>query len=318
MKYSEIRTFGTSFTEGGGFEYWRKPITKQAYKGFTPMVDNTHFEFSWPGQLDKLVDCKISNYAKSGHGNERIYRLVYDMVSESDFEKWKDSTLFLFEFSSLGRKAIYSTELKKYGIYNYQIDWKNGGKFKETEGIHMAFDYYEDEYEENESWKWILKNYETITDYLRLTVDGTSSVKKVHRNIASFLSFCDSVGLNYYVVEDESAALASNHILRRWIPKYLFDGEYGKFSMNGPHGMLGHGMTITEETDEFIKDGHNGYFGNIAIAKKVANQLLKNKDIDKVNEVDFPSRDEIKKRVMDNISKIDHKPTYNLYKPKLI
>ena len=41
MKYSEIRTFGTSFTQGGGFEYWLKSKVKTLYNGLSPMVDNT-------------------------------------------------------------------------------------------------------------------------------------------------------------------------------------------------------------------------------------------------------------------------------------
>ncbi len=109
MKYSEIRTFGTSFTQGGGFEYWRKPTTKKVYEGFTPMKDNTHFEFSWPGQLDKLVDCKVSNYAKCGHGNERIYRLVYEQTTDPKFNP--NDILFFFELLFLGLKKIYSSKL---------------------------------------------------------------------------------------------------------------------------------------------------------------------------------------------------------------
>jgi len=310
MKYSEIRTFGTSFTEGGGFEYWRKPITKEVYKGFTPMKENTHFEFSWPGQLDKMLDSKVINYAKCGHGNERIYRLVHEQTTDPNFDK--DKTLFLFELSGVGRKQIYSSELKKYGIYNYVVNKE--GKVGELNGINMAFDYYVDEYEENEAWDWIKENYETIDKFTKLTTDRDSMTQQVQQNITYFLSYCDSIGLNYYIVEDESMILWSNHFsknsMTKWIPKYLFTDRYGELSINGPHGELGHGFTISEETDNFITDGHNGYWGNILIASMIADELLKKGDIDKIKKVDFPTQEEIKKRVLENIN--------NIPKPKLI
>tara|TARA_R100000231_G_scaffold134387_1_gene107909 strand:+ start:229 stop:1167 length:939 start_codon:yes stop_codon:yes gene_type:complete len=312
MKYSEIRTFGTSFTQGGGFEYWRKPTTKKVYEGFTPMKDNTHFEFSWPGQLDKLVDCKVSNYAKCGHGNERIYRLVYEQTTDPKFNP--NDILFLFELSGLGRKQIYSSKLEKYGVYNYMIDWKNGAKFKEQPGVNMAFDYYVDEYEENEAWDWIEENYETITKFTELTTDVKATHQQMQQNLTYFLSYCDSIGLNYYIVEDESMLLWSNRIsqssLEKWIPKYLFTDRYGQLSITGLHGMSGHNFTIAEETDKFIDDGHNGYWGNIYAAKMIADELLKRGDVDILKEVDFPTREEIKERVLENIN--------NIPKPKLI
>ena len=73
--------------------------------------------------MDKIVDCKVVDYAKCGHGNERLYRKVYEQVSDESFNK--DEVLFLFEISSIGRKAIYSAEFKKWGIYNYQFDSEN-------------------------------------------------------------------------------------------------------------------------------------------------------------------------------------------------
>ena len=41
MSIKYINCYGTSFTQGGGFEYWShaKPGIEIAYKGFTPMVD---------------------------------------------------------------------------------------------------------------------------------------------------------------------------------------------------------------------------------------------------------------------------------------
>ena len=49
---------------------------------------------------------KIINYAKCGYGNERIYRLAYDIIMDGKagfFDK-----IFIFEFSSIFRKEIYT------------------------------------------------------------------------------------------------------------------------------------------------------------------------------------------------------------------
>ena len=50
MSYKFIRTFGTSYTEGGGFHYWIDKRIKTLYKGLSPMIDNTMFEFSFVSQ----------------------------------------------------------------------------------------------------------------------------------------------------------------------------------------------------------------------------------------------------------------------------
>ena len=77
MSYKFIRTFGTSYTEGGGFHYWINKRVKILYNGLRPMVDNSMFEFSWPYILQQKVKSKVINHALSGHGNDRIFREVY-------------------------------------------------------------------------------------------------------------------------------------------------------------------------------------------------------------------------------------------------
>ncbi len=57
-----IHTFGSSFTEGGGFEWW-------SYDNMLPTIyhpyvekwpeEKTQFPFSWPGQLSNLIKEKF-------------------------------------------------------------------------------------------------------------------------------------------------------------------------------------------------------------------------------------------------------------------
>ena len=296
MKYSEIRTFGTSYTQGGGFEYWLKPHVKKLYNGLSPMVDNTSFEFSWPGQLDKIVDCKVVDYAKCGHGNERLYRKVYEQVSDESFNK--DEVLFLFEISSIGRKAIYSAEFKKWGIYNYQCD-SNTGRLDLNEGTDgFAFDWNKEQWDDEKyrrEMDWINRNKLIINQFHQLTIDEQNISNLLFQNLTMFLSFCDKMELNYYLVSDESWMLHNNPLLREWQNKFLFDDLWLKWNIQ--HG---NGIDITEETGGVYEDGHNGFGGNIMIANTIAEYLLKRNEIDKIEEYKFPTQEEIIKVIKSN------------------
>ena len=89
MSVKYINCYGTSFTQGGGSEYWRFNGIKIAYRGLSPMIANTHWEFSWPCQLQKFVgnDMTVRNYGKCGFGNERIYRKTHEIINKPDFNR---------------------------------------------------------------------------------------------------------------------------------------------------------------------------------------------------------------------------------------
>ena len=98
IKY--IHCFGTSHTAGGGFEFEsiQKSELKNLYKECGEELKQ--FNFSWPGILQKYLNqtkIKVLNHAKSGFGNELIYRKVYDIVTSNDFNR--EENLFIFEFS---------------------------------------------------------------------------------------------------------------------------------------------------------------------------------------------------------------------------
>jgi hypothetical protein len=122
IKY--IHCLGTSFTAGGGFEFTgnnakRSKILKQIYGNLDEEL--TQSNFSYPGQLQKLLSTvKVINHGKNGYGNDRMYRIVYDIINDN-FNK--DEHLFLLEFSGLGRKEYWLNEINDYVILNYWIDW---------------------------------------------------------------------------------------------------------------------------------------------------------------------------------------------------
>ena len=96
----KIYTFGTSFTHGGGFEWdcLSSDVNDKLKKNYSHIdIPKNQFDFSWPGFLQRYLgkDVEVINLAKSGFGNELIYRKVFDLVTSSDFKK--DECLFLFE-----------------------------------------------------------------------------------------------------------------------------------------------------------------------------------------------------------------------------
>ena len=79
----KIYTFGTSFTEGGGFEFDTIDYKyKKLYENFDE--DYSQYNFSYPGQLQKLIpNIEVINLAKSGYGNENhaILQLLHFLLS---------------------------------------------------------------------------------------------------------------------------------------------------------------------------------------------------------------------------------------------
>ena len=115
-----IYTFGTSFSNAGGFEFDTKPYMIEYYKCLD--VELTKENFKYSHILSKLVNDKINvtSLAKDGFGNERIYRKIFELTNSFNFNP--SENLFIIEFSDLGRKEVYVNKDKKHGIINYLIN----------------------------------------------------------------------------------------------------------------------------------------------------------------------------------------------------
>ena len=112
----KIYCFGTSHSAGGGFH---DKNVKNVYKN---IVDNPSMETcSWPGIFKTYLDKNIEviNLAESGAGNERVYRLVFDLITNPKIKN--EESLLLIELSTLGRKEFYSNTFKDYVICNYDF-----------------------------------------------------------------------------------------------------------------------------------------------------------------------------------------------------
>ena len=302
MSYKFIRTFGTSYTEGGGFHYWIDKRIKTLYNGLSPMIDNTMFEFSWPSFLQKKVKPKVVNYALSGHGNDRIFREVYKVVESDEFKT--SENLFLFELSALGREEFYSNEIGEWGVINYQVNWDNSLPVKN--GFRMAFNYFNKNNtrksirKRNKESKWLDKNKEIFEQYILKTISVDNELETLVRKLKMFFSYCDASNLNWYIVADE-CMFVSRPELRKWINKFLGDKDYKgifhKFDLED----------ITEETNEYFIDGHFGIYANQTIGLYIAKKLNQIGEVGELLEYNTLDKDYIKDTISKNAKNLKGK-----------
>lgn len=204
IKY--IHCFGTSYTAGGGYEFdadspFRnqdseyiinlKKETKQKY----PNEEQTQYNFSWPGQLQKLVDSnkiKVLNHAKTGYGNERIYRKAYKIINEPTFNP--NEHLFLIEFSDVGRAEFWSNTLQKYLICNYHF--KDYDKDSESNLDSIGHNYCYDNGEKIEHLDYVRDIYEK---YFYENSSIKDKLFQVQKNIDFFRAYLHQNDINYLI-----------------------------------------------------------------------------------------------------------------------
>ena len=207
----EIHTFGTSFTAGGGhfFEIPNKILEKD--KKLADRVKSLHsvyseepktmYNYSWPGQLQKLVkdDVKVFNHAKEGFGNERMYRITNDILwDENEFIDC-DEKIFIYEFSALGRKEVWFNRMKDYCILNYgqMTKFGNGKGWVNVQQQYKVNtpDNHLEKYDN--AWK-ILSDFSKL--YLKECIDEETQLKELEINNHMFLDSLLYNNVNFYSV----------------------------------------------------------------------------------------------------------------------
>ena len=256
----EIHCFGTSHTHGGGFEFFNRERESKLKKIYTEKPF-TQFNYSWPGQLQKLIGdgVKVYNHAKSGYGNERMYRIAHDLVTK-DIESLSEK-LFIFEFSFLGRKEFYSNTIKDHFIVNYEI-LEEGANIN---GISQT--YFENHLE---TYK-LLKN--KVVPFIKETMNGANQIKTLRMNNRFFVDFLLKNNVNFLLA---TPPYGYNH--QNDLPgvKYELKNNYIWYSdtENTLYGYYyNNGWTIANETDRFIDDNHAGLHGNRETAKRILENI---------------------------------------------
>jgi hypothetical protein len=253
----EIHCFGTSHTEGGGFEFFNQNIASKLKKIYTEKPF-TQFNYSYPGQLQKLIGggVKVFNHGKSGYGNERMYRIAFDLImnnTDSLSEK-----LFIFEFSFLGRKEFYSNTLKDHFIVNYTIleDGANINGISQTYFVN-----HKETYE-------LLKN--KVVPFINETMQGENQINTLRMNNKFFVDFLLQQNVNFLFATPPYGGKSDfNQDLKdKYIPYTNNQNSlYGYYFNNG--------WTITEESSGFINDSHAGLYGNNECAKRILETIDK-------------------------------------------
>ena len=250
----EIHCFGTSHTEGGGFEFMHRGKNIELKKFYTEQPF-TKENYSYPGNLQKLVgkDIKVYNHAKSGYGNERMYRLAYEVLNDGNPN---DEKLLLLEFSYVGRKEYYSKSINDYFIANYSFN-ENAS----IENLDVAQTYFASSYKNVEK---LLKPL--VLDFMTETIDFEIQEKTMKMNNDFFIDYLLYNKINFLLTcpplyKDLNGKIKNNLI------------EFEKFEYSLFDFIEKNKLMIKNETNNLIQDGHSGLEGNKKIAKIIFDKI---------------------------------------------
>jgi hypothetical protein len=272
----KIYTFGTSFTAGGGWEWDSEmPYKSQRLPALYGHIDlpKTQFDFSWPGRLQKLLkdsnqEIEVINLAKCGYGNERLYRKVFELVTDNNFQKNK--SLLLLEFSFMMRKEFYFRPLNDYIICNYHFvrDKKNELKLNGPEMAHSwAYDSPETQN--------LLNSYSQLfNEFFSLTMDEEDIIKKINQGITLILSFLDNANINYLTTSTPTINPDLYRFTNYDEDRKIFWEKDGKITEELEYFITNNKLDFTHETKGGYNDFHAGYQGCREIAKQAFNALI--------------------------------------------
>lgn len=303
-----IYTFGTSFTKGGGFEFWSKYSKKKlttAYSGLNEEL--TQHNFSWPGQLEKLINdnsINVINLAESGYGNERIYHKTYEIINSPSFNS--DDSIFLFEFSYLGRKEFYNTDIEETIIMNYSPIYDPDGDTEPyCEYNGHAYRYWEEDSDEyNKLKKTDPETQLLFNEYLEKYHNMETATNEMINNVILFLSYLTKKNIKFWFMQPPLGVDVSFFDKLKWNERIIkFDSKSHGFMLDFVMFSFNGGGTITSETEGYIEDGHTGLVGNKLVAIKILNHLINQKLINKeLKPIDDNYFTEIKKTILKNIN----------------
>jgi len=251
----KIYCLGTSHTKGAGFHFDNvKDIYKNIVK--TPSMES----LSWPGILQSILDkkIKVENLAECGAGNERMYRLFWELISEDNFNK--DEVLFLLEPSSFDRKEFWSNTINDYVICNYSANDPS-----HTINFDVVKQYYFDYAEELPK--------KVYWDFLQETVRFEDILKRIQMNLIFFFNFLKSNNFNYILVHHYDLFSPNQQKYNNFDSlEYDINGVKTKsyYSTADSDGYI-----MNNETNNLIKDPHQGYFINNIVAKTIYNEMVR-------------------------------------------
>jgi len=280
-----IHTFGSSFTEGGGFEWWKYEEVKYIYRPYIDKYpkEETSFHFSWPGQLKKLIDeshlnITIDNYGRCGWGNERAYRKMFEIVTAKGFVPKEN--LFLIEFSDNSRAEFWSVEKQKHFLCNYDMGDENREGLLYKKNVEPVFDYHRETFKDEK--QYLNGIAPMMTDFLRTTKGDNDVMRKVEQNQITFSSFLNLHNINWLVPLPN--AFCWHPLWHDKLYKDKFVVSSGAISGNecgSQYTIVENNYGFETETHGFHTDFHGGLAWSQMVAMKTYNLMIDGGYIDK-------------------------------------
>lgn len=273
----KIYTFGTSYTAGGGFEWnsndtIRNALLEECYSHYG--IPKTQFDFSWPGFLKRLFldrnnSVEVINYAKGGYGNERLYRKVYEVINDKNFDR--ENSLLILEFSSIMRKEFYYNKLRDYIICNYNFGFNVGTNEDYFGGVHLAHTYA---YQSKETEDLLAQDQPLFFEFMSKTHNLLEVEKLIERNILFFISYLLQKKINFKIISWPAIKYDSLEGTGHKLEDYIIRLKYKDIDTDLIEFFIPScDLTIRIETNDKYPDFHAGVKGNEIIASIVFNGI---------------------------------------------
>lgn len=256
-----IKFFGCSFTEGGGLNnidyynfiespetpltYWPKDSTTEARVEILNFLDSYKEANRFTSILRNSLNIPIINFAKSQASNEYILENLYKEIEENTHD-----TYFV----------ILSLPHRRY--WYYEVD-------KQKHNLNML-EFSGNPFDNRDSHKPL---YNHFMNYLEYVFDLETEMNYLIRNIKLLDLFAKSkkskiVWSGWDFGDDEMhletiSSAAENPL--------LFDG------LSLKHFCIKEGLQIEAETNGLVPDNHISKHGNIVVAGRIKDYIIKNK-----------------------------------------
>lgn len=269
-KLKNIYAFGTSHTAGGGFEF--NTISNTPNPNIYKKIINSenHFDFSYPSILSKIIGIDVDNRAKQGYGYEKVTREIVDVVGSGSFDK--DSSIFLIEVSDWSRQEFYHNDINNYVI----INGYNETDITEDE-LSIAHDYH---FQSIDIISKLDTSKNIFANFLSKTFDLDITIQKVQTNFLFLINFLENNGINYYLTNGDIVLPPVYNPYLNHTDKIL---KYELYNRNTNENIKvdnwidcisDFGLTITNESQNKVKDNHQGLSVNMYVANAIYNKMI--------------------------------------------